>query len=300
MKSLTVFDDGTNQKMYGHSWEVKENKANVIIVTGMEEHAGRYAGFAAFLNKNAMNVYSIDYYGQGENTIHGKDKLGIVPDGAFELFTEKIANLARKLKVTGKPLYILGHSMGSFLTQRTVQKHSSLFDKVVIVGSNGPSVLFKLGKMLANITVNKRNRDNISKLLASLAIETYSKSVKDARTPTDWISHNEENVNLYNENPLDGQPSSKGFYYELLGGTSRLYNKKNYADVSRALPIFIIAGADDPVGNFGKGVVKLHEFYQKLGFTDTKRKIYDKMRHEILNEINKKEVYEDVLEFLQK
>lgn len=300
MKSLTIFKVGPKKKMYGHSWVVKNNEANVIIVTGMEEHAERYHDFASFLNKNKMSVYSIDYYGQGENTVYGGGKLGVVPVGAFELFTEDVTTLAKKLKATGKPLYILGHSMGSFLTQRIVQKYSALFDKAVIVGSNGPTPLFKLGKIAANITVTKKNRDNVSKFLASLAIGSYAKSVKNPRTPTDWISHSEENVDLYNANPLDGHPSSKGFYFELLSGTSMLYKPANYLHVRLDLPLFIIAGKDDPVGLFGKGVEKLHRFYENLGFTAAELKIYENMRHEILNETNKKEVYEDVLKFLKK
>ncbi|HZJ89791.1 MAG TPA: alpha/beta fold hydrolase [Bacilli bacterium] len=300
MKSLTIFKVGQKKKMYGHSWIAKNSESNVIIVTGMEEHAKRYHDFASFLNKSKMSVYSMDYYGQGENTVHGDGKLGVVPVGAFELFTEDVISLALKLKATGKPLYILGHSMGSFLTQRIVQKQSKLFDKAVIVGSNGPTPLFKLGKIAANITVTKKGRDKVSKLLASLAIGSYAKSVKNPRTPTDWISHNAENVDLYNANPLDGHPSSKGFYFELLSGTSKLYKQENYQNVRRDLPLFIIAGKDDPVGLFGKGVEKLHTFYENLGFTAAELKIYENMRHEILNETNKKEVYEDVLKFLKK
>ncbi len=299
MQTLTKYQITRRETLYGHKWIVDKNKVNAIIVTGMEEHAERYADFAKFLNKNGVNVYIIDYYGQGENVVHGKHTLGVVPKHGFEKFTTALGTLALKLKTTGHPLYILGHSMGSFLTQRTLQKYSSYFEKAVIIGSNGPTPLFTLGKIVANITVNNRNRNKTSKLLASMAVGSYAKSIKDAKTPLDWLSHNEENVKQYIDNPLDGGPSSKGFYLELLRGTSSLYKKDNYATVRRDIPLLIIAGQEDPVGNYGKGIEKLVDFYKNLEFKNIESTVYANMRHEILNETDKDVVYKDILKFLK-
>lgn len=285
--------------LYGAHWPSFQTEANLLIVTGMEEHAFRYQDFAFFMNKEGFDVYAVDYYGQGENVTYGGMPKQEVPDRAFELFVDHLGQIASEIKKDGKPLYILGHSMGSFQSQRFLQKFPGLVDKAVIVGSNGPSVLFGLGKVLAYLTVTKNNRNKESKFLASLSIGAYAKSVKNARTPADWLSYNPENVDAFIANPLDGGPSSKGFYKELLKGTSNLYKKKALDAISKDLPIFFIAGQDDPVGGHGKGVVKLHRFYEKLGFKNAKLKIYPHMRHEILNETNKSEVYQDVLNFLK-
>ena len=114
--------------------------------------------------------------------------------------------------------------------------------KAVICGSNGPSILFGLGNMVSSLIVNKKNWNEHGKLLPSLSIGSYAKSVKNAETPSDWISYNKDNVSAYLESPLDGGPSSNGFYRELLKGTSRLYSKKKYSKVNRALPLLIIMG----------------------------------------------------------
>ncbi len=286
--------------LYGAYWGVKKPRANVLVITGMQEHAMRYTEFAKFLNEAEFSVYSIDYFGQGENVTQGGHTLGVLPNHGFEKFVTALGTFVENLAKDKLPLYVLGHSMGSFLAQRFVQRYPLLSKKVVIVGSNGPSALFGMGKAIAALTVNNRNRDKESKLLASMAIGAYSKAVKNAHTPADWLSYNEDNVNTYLAHPLDGKPSSKGFYLELLRGTSNLYKKKHYVDVPRDLPIFIIAGAEDPVGANGKGIIKLGKFYAKLGFTNLEVKIYEGMRHEILNETDRRDVYADVLSFLMR
>ncbi|MFA5486037.1 MAG: alpha/beta hydrolase [Bacilli bacterium] len=298
-KYLKQYEISTLLTLYGAYWPSFKADANVLIVTGMEEHAFRYQDFAFFLNNEGFDVYSVDYYGQGENITYGGMVKQEVPVNAFELFVEHLGQIASDIKKDGKPLYILGHSMGSFLTQRFLQKFPGLASKAVVVGSNGPSILFGLGKCVACLTVTKKNRNKTSKLLASLSIGSYAKSIKNARTPADWLSYDEHNVDAFLNNPLNGGPSSKGFYQELLKGTNSLYKKKRFDAVDRDLPILFLAGQDDPVGGHGKGVIKLHKFYKKLGFNNVKLKLYPHMRHEILNETKKKEVFADVLKFLK-
>lgn len=285
--------------LYGAFWPTIRKKANVVIVTGMEEHALRYTDFATFLNHHDYNVYAVDFYGQGENITKGGHVKGQVPDQAFSTFVDHLAYLITDILNEDLPIYVIGHSMGSFLSQHLIARYPRLVHKVVIVGSNGPSILFGLGNLVAAITVTKRNRDKESKLLASLSIGSYAKAIKNARTGADWLSYDENNVHAFLASPLDGGPSSKGFYRELLRGTSSLYRRNNFRLVPRELPMYFIAGEDDPVGAFGKGVKKLHNFYVKGGFTKTDLKLYPHMRHEILNETKKEQVYNDILKFLE-
>ena len=284
--------------LYGKKWVVEEPKANVVIVTGMEEHTGRYQGLATFLNEHHFSVVALDYFGQGENVLSKEQTLGNVPEHAFNLYTDGLAHLVREIKGS-LPVYVLGHSMGSFLSQEFAQRYPELVDKLVIVGSNGPDPLLGLGFFLAKLTVPKRSYNKTSKLLASMAIGGYQKSVKGARTSADWITYNEENVNEYLKDPLSGITSSKGFYKELLRGTSRLYKTKNVVRMKKELPILMISGQDDPVGKKGKGVEKLFNMYEKLGFKKVLFNLYPNMRHEILNEKEKMVVYNDVLEFFK-
>lgn len=285
--------------LYGKKWLIEKPVAQVVIVTGMEEHSGRYDTLAKFLNEHGYNVFSLDYFGQGENVKSKEQTLGNVPPHAFNLFTDGLAHLIREIK-EDKPLFMVGHSMGSFLSQEFAQRYGDLLDKLVLVGSNGPDPILGVGFLLAKLTVRKGGYNKTSKLLASMAIGGYQKSVKDARTSADWISYNEDNVNEYLKDSLSGITSSKGFYKELLRGTSRLYKKNNVTRMKKTLPILIIAGQDDPVGKKGKGVEKLYRMYSSLAFTNVLYKIYPNMRHEILNEKEKMSVFNDVLEFMKK
>lgn len=284
--------------LHGKSWLVDNPKANVIIVSGMEEHSSRYDALAKFLNDNRYSCHSLDYFGQGENVKSKEQILGNVPEHAFQLYTDGLANYVRSIK-GDLPLYVLGHSMGSFLSQEFSQRHPDLVDKLVIVGSNGPDMMFGLGFLLARLTVRRRGYNRTSRLLAGLAIGAYQKSIKNAKTNCDWITYNEDNVTEYLKDPLSGITSSRGFYKELLRGTSRLYKKKNVLRMNKNLPILIISGQDDPVGKKGKGVEKLYGMYLKYNFKHVNMKLYPMMRHEVLNEKDKIKVFNDVLDFLK-
>ena len=182
--------------LYGKKWLIEKPVAQVVIVTGMEEHSGRYDTLAKFLNEHGYNVFSLDYFGQGENVKSKEQALGNVPPHAFNLFTDGLAHLNREIK-EDKPLFMLGHSMGSFLAQEFAQRYGDLLDKLVLVGSNGPDSILGVGFLLAKLTVREGGYNKTSKLLASMAIGGYQKSVKDARTSADWISYNEDNVSEY-------------------------------------------------------------------------------------------------------
>lgn len=282
----------------GHIWKIDNAKANIVIVTGMEEHSARYDDFAMFLNKNGYNVVCVDHYGQGEN-VTDLSKQGIVPSSFFSRSVKNIDDIVKLTKKNKLPTYLFAHSMGSFMIQDYVQRFADHVDKVVICGSNGPNAkkLFKLGFKLAKIIVTKKNREKRATTLEKLAIGSYAKSVKNRKTNCDWLSYNEENVKRYIDDPKCGGGSSNGFYYEFLKGNARLYNKKFLKKISSKINLLIIAGEDDPVGAFGKGPRKLFKMYKKLGVNNVQLKMYENMRHEILNENNNQSVYNDILNF---
>lgn len=298
VKISMVKNDGST--FFGRSWPVEKPIANVVIVTGMEEHSGRYAHLAEFLNKQGMSVFCLDYYGQGMNVEVGGQKLGCVPESAFRKFVYTIDELVQKLWVSAVPVYLIGHSMGSFILQDYAQRFGNHVDKIVLVGTNGPMFTIKLGYLLARLTVFKKIYDQPAKLLSNLVFGAYQKSIKDRESIHDWLSYNKDNVHAYEEDPLCGAGSSKGFYREFFKGLNRLYRKKFLSKINKDLPILVIAGEEDPVGRHGKGVLKLVQVYEKLGLNHLEHKLYPKMRHEILNENGKEEVYQDVLTFLNK
>lgn len=287
--------------LFGFSWECESPKGVVIVATGMEECAYRYDDFASFLNGKGYNVYCVDHYGQGENALE-LSQLGIVPRSFFSKSVRILDDIAKKYAIKNKPLIIFGHSMGSFIVQDYIQRYSARPTKAIIMGTNGNNakLAYVFGYPLARLICRLKGEDKEAKFLKSLAVGGYEKSVKNRKTPCDWLSYNEENVNKYVEDPKCGHPSSNGFYRELLKGNHRLYKAKFLGKIRKDLPVLITSGKDDPVGAFGKGPTKLAKLYKKIGLSNVELKVYENMRHEILNEKDNVKVYNDILKFIEK
>lgn len=290
--------NGRTQK--GLIFETENAKMNLLILTGMGEHSHRYEEFAKYLNGFGINVRVLDAVAQGLNApkVEYQERWH---EGAFD---ENVmaANLEiEEMKKNGLPTSIMGHSMGSFMVQRYLQLFPNSVEKTVICGSNKmPAMLAKFGFLLASILTNAGNRDEYSKTLEGLGTGAYSKAIKDAKTPFDWLSYNEENVQKYIEDPYCGAKTTRGFWKEFLRGLKTIANGKEAKKVSQEENILIIAGEEDPVGNNGKGPRELLWMYQKRGVKKVKLVMFDKMRHEILNETRKDLAYDAISRFLTK
>ena len=286
--------------LFGLAWHVDNSIANVIIMEGMEEHARRYDDFAKFLNTKGFNVYAIDCYGQGENVLPDLSNRGIWPASGFRKQVQAVDALVEKLRISCKPTFIFSHSMGSFMCQDYIQRYTEHVSKVVLCGSGAKNPAVPVGFQLAKLIVHKKNREKKAGFLNKLMFGGFNKRIKHPKTGYDWLSYNEENVAKYIEDPLCGFGPNNGFCYEFLKGMARLHKKKFLRKIRKDLDIFIISGEEDPVTGYGKSVGKLHDMYIKLGVKNVETKIYKGMRHEILNEDNKQEVYEDIAAFFLK
>lgn len=289
------FKNSFNDTLFGHKWITENEKAILLLVTGMAEHSLRYDHFANFLNENNISVYCIDHYGQGKNGV-----LGQPGENYFFKMEQTIKEMILKLQEENpnKEIYLFAHSMGSFVTQGFIQEFGGIVNKICLCGSNGNTILFKLGSFLASIITTKKNYNKKANLLYKLSIGAYEKAV-DGNDKNAWISVNEGNVKRYNEDPLSGFECSNGFYYEFMKGLASLHNKKKMKNIKKDLQILIVGGVGDPVGNFGKGLKKLQQEYKKYG-VNAQLILYENMRHEILNEEENLKVYNDILNFYKK
>lgn len=289
-----------NDTLYGIAWTCKKPKANIMLFTGMQETAERYDDFAKFLNENNYDVFCIDHYGQGLNIKDG-DVRGIWPKSGFSKMVKTFGCLESELKKTGLPIYIFAHSMGSFMAQDYIQRFHDKVNKVVLCGTDYAEVaLMGFAYALSKTMVHKNNYDLPNAKLAGLVTGPFAKAVKNKKTDFDWLSYNTENVQKYIDNPKCGFIATGGFYREFLKGMARLCKGKFMHKLRKNTSIYIIAGKEDPVGHMGKGPTKLYNKYKKLGIKDVTLKLYDHMRHEILNENNHEIVYKDVLDFFNK
>ena len=287
------FKNSFNDILVGNKWEVIFPKANIILVTGMCEYSLRYDKFATYLNGHNFNVYSLDHYGQGKN-----GELGKPGKDYFFKMIETINELAIKLKEeTHLPIYIFAHSMGSFVTQGLIEKYSYNFNKIILCGSNGKTFLFKIANFVSSIYVNKRNYDKKATLLHNLSIGSYEgKFKKEGKNA--WLSLNDTNVTNYSKDPYCSYRPTNGFYREFFKGLKSLHNKKLLKNVNPNLKVLIIGGSKDPVSNFSKGLISLNNEYRKYGI-NSRLIIYENMRHEIINEKNNDEVFENIKDFYE-
>lgn len=300
MSLFEVKTDG-NITQKGNCYLIDDPKAFLLIITGMDEHSARYEGFAKALNEHGYSVFVLDHWGQGTNA-ESVEKQQQWPKGAWKMTQNSLNTKAKELRLSGKPVYLMGHSMGSFAVQNYLINYPGSVDKAIIMSSNGKNnkMMIKMGNMMAKMMTTKKNWNKHAKFIENASIGAYSKSVKNRKSELDWLSYNEENVERYKNDPYCGHYNTFGFFHEFMGGMNELYKKKNLKRLSKDEHILIIAGEDDPVGAMSKGPKSLHDMYKKLGIKDVELIIYPHMRHEILNETESYKVVEDIIRFLDK
>lgn len=287
-----------------HQWLPKEGtvKALLLILHGMAEHSKRYDEFAKSLTKQGFAVWAPDHRGHGK-TAEGKT-LGFfaeeggwqrVADDAFEL-TELINK-----EYPAQPLFLLGHSMGSFLARTLLVQHSDVFDGVIIVGTGtSKGLLGKIGKMIAKRNVKKYGAKHPDALLDKMSFGSFNKRIKDPVSTFDWLSRDPKQVKLYEEDPLCGYVCTSSFFNDLLTGVELANDRTLAKNLPRDVPLYIISGSDDPVGDYSKGVRTVYEFYKEAGVEDVSLTLVEGGRHEILNETDRTKTYKLIAEWMKK
>ena len=194
----------------GAKWLVKNGKANYVFITGMQEYATRYARLAEYLNKQGINVWILDHFGQGLNA-PTEDDLQKWPKDAFDKIVDALYLTILEAKKNGLPTIQGGHSMGSFTTQARLEKYPLAADRTLIIGSNGGQAgLMSIAAFLAKLLIHKSNWDKPNKFFTNLGLGPYNKQIKNPRTAVDWLSYNEANVDAYVADPYLGHMNTGG------------------------------------------------------------------------------------------
>ena len=188
------------------------------------------------------------------------------------------------------------------MTQSRLERYPHSADKTIIIGSNGGQAgLMSFGSFVAKVITHKGNWDKPAKFLTKLGVGAYNKGIKNPRTPLDWLSYDEANVDAYLADPYLGHLPTNGFWREFLKGMAGIWKKKNLKGIASDERIYITAGEDDPVGQCGKGCRWLFDTYRnKLGIKNVELKMYPHMRHEIHNETDKEMVWKDLGDYILK
>ena len=303
MRTDFYYDSLGGGKIHACRWIPDgEIKAVVQIVHGIAEYAQRYDGFAQFLNSRGILVVAEDHMG------HGKSICDATPKGCFAGgWHTAVKDTYRLLKNTmeefsGVPFILFGHSMGSFMARTILARHpNSGISGAVICGTAWmPNAVIGAGKAVADLICKKDGEQNPSAFLQKMMFGSYNSKVEHPRTASDWLSRDSRIVDAYEADPLCGFVPSAGLVRDMMTGLQYIQDPKNLNAMKKDLPVYFIAGGDDPVGGYGEGVKQAAEEFKKHGMIQVDLKIYHLCRHEIHNEINRQEVYEDVASWIEK
>ena len=293
--------EGTNIKGFMYTPVVKANvKAIFQIAHGMAEHKERYEEFCDFMAQNGYAVLIHDHIGHGES-VKRDEELGYFgeTDGWKNLVEDcfTVTNFARE-EFEKRPVIFFGHSMGSFIARAYTRLHDKKDLKgVIYCGTSGPNPAAGIAIKLADAVAKSKGNMHRSELINTLAFGTYNKKYKPQRTAFDWLTTDNDIVDKYIADKYCGYLFTACGYRDLFSVLKYVSGKDWYKNVRKELPIFLVAGDNDPVGEYGKGVKQVAEDLKKTGHTAVHTKVYKGMRHEILNEIDRQTVMNDILEW---
>lgn len=280
----------------------RESPVGIVqIVHGIAEHIARYDAFAAFLAEHGYIVVLHDQLGHGKSA----------PDEAHLGFFQR----GKRLGKGGAGYPLAARQDGGEVPRKAVfhfrSQHGLVpdadvphplphgLDGAVISGTGHQSpALVSAGKVMSAIDIRRNGPMHKSDFLNKMAFGTYNDKFENPRTSSDWLSRDEAAVDLYNEDPLCGFVPTAGLLHDMMNGIAFVIQPKNIARMKKDLPILFVSGDCDPVGEQGRGVIRAYKCFLKAGMKDVTMKLYHGGRHEMLNETNRAEVYEDVLSWL--
>lgn len=280
----------------------EQPKAVIQIVHGMAEYIDRYDDFARYLVSQGFVVCAEDHIGHGKSAA-GPHEYGHMPaHGGKDILLRDVHSLYRIVSelFPGVPYVLYGHSMGSFIARSYIARYGDELAACVLSGTgNVPAPLSKLGRTLARILAAVRGETYRSKLIDGMGAGAYGKQIENARTDLDWLSTDPAVVDAYIADEQCGFMFTVGGYATLLDLTAEVVTPVCAERVPKRLPVLLVAGDGDPVGDMGKGVHAAAALLRGVGVRRVDEKIYPGMRHEIHNEVGHERVYDDVARWVE-
>lgn len=302
MRTDFYYDSCGEGRIHGCRWTPEgEVKAVVQIIHGIAEFAARYDEFACYLNALGILVVAEDHMGHGasmESGTRGYFAGGweAAVDDSYRLLKDTMA------EYPDVPYVLFGHSMGSFMARSILIRYPDSGIRAAVICGTGwmPDAVVSLGKNAAKLVCKSVGERNPSEQMQKLIFGSYNKRVEHPQTSYDWLSRDAKKVREYVDHPKCGFTASCGLLRDMMGGIGMIQNKKNLDNMSKELPVLFVSGGDDPVGNYGSGVEQAGEAFRKIGMRDITVRLFPLARHEILNEINRQEIYNFVSDWICK
>lgn len=303
MREFTYPSADGHHRVHAVEWLPDQGapRAVVQLVHGISEYILRYDPFARFLAEHGFAVVGHDHLGHGKTA--GPGEYGFLSEQkGWDFLAEDVRalRLAAGDRFAHLPYFLLGHSMGSFVARTYLIRWPGTVDGCILSGTGQESpLLVSLGKLLCTLIGGLRGPRAVSRLVTALSLGAYNKQFKPNRTPSDWICRDKAVVDAYVADPLCSFFPTVGMNRDMMGGLQLIAKPENLKRMDPDTPVYFFSGDRDPVGQNGAGVKKVAGFFRDAGVKDVTLKLYPGGRHEMLNEVNKEEVYADTLAWLE-
>ena len=287
-KETFVFAEYRRTNLPAHLWMPDgEVKAVLQITHGMTEHMGRYEAFAEYLVPQGIAVAGFDLQGHGRNP--GDPEVASFGEGGWAASIEDMRLFYALLqeRFPGAPHYMLGFSLGSFLLREYLTKYpdeGEIAGAIIMGTGHQPGWLLSIMMGIVKGQIKKAGFDKTTDLVRQLSFGTYNQKFKPNRTAADWLCADETELDKYLADPLVRKDISAGLFWELLGSMKRTGSAFEYEGWDTSLPILLISGQDDPVGDAGKGVQAIYNRMKKTGMENVTLKLFPGARHDLLHE----------------
>lgn len=278
-----------------------EVRAVLQITHGMVEYIERYEPLARVLTADGIAVVGHDHLGHGKTAAGGED-LGFFAekdgDKAMLKDIHRVAITAKRL-YPGLPCFLMGHSMGSYFARRYITIYGQERDGAIFMGTGWvPELLATVGQLLSALICRLKGGHYRSHLLVYLTLEGYNRAFRKEGLRNAWLSRERVSVEAYNEDPLCNFWFTASAYRDFFTILRDLAREKQFGRIPKDLPVLFLSGDQDPVGDFGTGTKKAYESIRHLGLSDVNIKLYADDRHELVNETDREQVYEDIRQWL--
>ena len=304
MKEIKIPSTDKLNQLHVYIWETEDKPQAILQIShGMIEHLNRYDDFAKYMNSQGVTVIGNDHLGHGLTAKNdddlgyfGAEKSKTVVDDLYE-----VTKYAKETYGSDIPYFLLGHSMGSFMARRYIMTYGEELSGVIISGTGSqPGAVLCAGRLVASVIGAIKGDRSRPAILKTMAFSSYNKKIENLRTESDWLSKDEAIVDKYRSDKFCTFDFTANGYKTLFEAIAFIQKKDNIAKIPKDLPIFFISGKEDPVGNYGAGVEQVYDAYEAAGIKDLDIILYHGGRHEMLNEIEREGVYEDVSAWIKK
>lgn len=294
-------DRGT--KIHAVKWEPDTGKMKGIlqITHGMVEYVERYDAFAEYMTQKEFMVVGHDHLGHGASVASHEYWGYFAPKNGSDILIEDMNTLRTMIQkeYPDIPYFMLGHSMGSFLLRKYLSKYGQNLWGAIIMGTGSqPDKAVQFGKGVCKFLAFFRGWNHRSKLVNNLAFSGNNKRF-EAEGTNAWLTKDKDMVKTYNSEARCTFIFTLNGFYNLFDTIHYINQPENIDAIPKELPLFFVAGEDDPVGNYGAGVKEAYETYEKAGIEDITWKLYPTDRHEILNELDRENIYQDIYAWIR-